>query len=106
VLARYQAWLFFPLLMLEAVHLHAASVKAVARGAVRFRRLEALLLLAHIAGYLTAVLIVLTPLRRRSSCWSTRACSACTWDAPSHPTTRACRCSPDETSWTTSGARC
>jgi fatty acid desaturase len=63
VLARYQAWLFFPLLMLEAVHLHAASVKAVARGAVRFRRLEALLLLAHIAGYLTAVLIVLTPLR-------------------------------------------
>jgi fatty acid desaturase len=78
VLARYQAWLFFSLLMLEAVHLHAASVKAVARGAVRFRRLEALLLLAHIAGYLTAVLIVLTPLRRRSSCWSTRACSACT----------------------------
>jgi len=63
VLARYQAWLFFPLLMLEAVHLRGASVKAVTRGAVKFRRLEALLLFAHIASYYTAVLLVLTPLR-------------------------------------------
>ncbi len=63
VMARYQAYLFFPLLTLEAVHLHGASVKAVLRGAVRTRSLEALLLLAHIAGYLTALLLVLSPLR-------------------------------------------
>jgi fatty acid desaturase len=63
VMARYQAYLFFPLLTLEAVHLHGASVKAVLRGTVRTRLPEALLLLAHIAGYLTALLLVLAPLR-------------------------------------------
>src|SRR6266511_1201121 len=63
VMARYQAWLFFPLLTLEAVHLHGASVKAVLRHTVRSRRLEALLLLAHLAGNLTALLLVLSPLR-------------------------------------------
>jgi fatty acid desaturase len=63
VMARYQAWLFFPLLTLEAVHLHGASVKAVVRDTVRSRPLEALLLLAHLAGNLTALLLVLSPLR-------------------------------------------
>jgi fatty acid desaturase len=63
VMARYQAWLFFPLLTLEAVHLHGASVKAVLRNTVRSRSLEALLLLAHLAGYLTALLLVLSPVR-------------------------------------------
>jgi Fatty acid desaturase len=29
LLARYQAWLFFPLLLLEAAHLHLASIKSV-----------------------------------------------------------------------------
>jgi fatty acid desaturase len=63
VMARYQAGLFFPLLLLEAMHLHSASVRALLRGPVRFKRLEALLLLAHVAGYLTAVLLVLSPWR-------------------------------------------
>jgi len=62
-IARYQAFLFFPILLLEGAHLHAASVKAVLRGGVRHRRLEALLLLVHMAAYLGAVLLVLPPLK-------------------------------------------
>ena len=52
MIARYQAYLFFPLLLLEAAHLHAASVRAVVRGTVRSSPLEALLLLVHGVGYL------------------------------------------------------
>jgi fatty acid desaturase len=61
--ARYQAYLFFPMLLGEAVHLHAASVRALLGGTVRHKRVEALLLLAHLAAYLTTVLLVLSPLR-------------------------------------------
>ena len=32
LIARYQAWLFFPLLLLEAAHLHLASINAIIRG--------------------------------------------------------------------------
>jgi fatty acid desaturase len=65
VLARRQAYLFFLLLLGEAVHLHAASVRALLGGKVRFKLLrpEALLLGAHLAAYLSAVLLVLSPLR-------------------------------------------
>jgi fatty acid desaturase len=63
VIARHQAYLFFPLLLLEAAHLHAASVRAVVRSTVRSSPLEALLLLVHGVGYLAAVLLVLSPLR-------------------------------------------
>jgi fatty acid desaturase len=63
LLARYQAWLFFPLLLLEAAHLHLASIKAVLRGSGRANTVEGLLLLAHVAGYLTALLLVLSPLQ-------------------------------------------
>jgi fatty acid desaturase len=63
MIARYQAWLFFPLLLLEAAHLHLASVKAVLRGSGRANLLEGLLLVAHVAGYLTAILLVLSPLQ-------------------------------------------
>lgn len=59
----YQASLFFPMLLLEAVHLHAASVRAVLRGTVRPHPVEALLLLAHGLGYLAALLLVLSPVR-------------------------------------------
>jgi fatty acid desaturase len=61
--ARHQASLFFPMLLGEAVHLHAASVRALLGGTIRHKRLEALLLLAHLAAYLTALLLVLSPLR-------------------------------------------
>ncbi|MFI6243034.1 fatty acid desaturase family protein [Micromonospora sp. NPDC050795] len=58
---RHQATLFFPLLMLEGLHLHAASVRAVvSRGGLRRRPAEAGLLVLHFAGYLAAVFLVLS----------------------------------------------
>jgi fatty acid desaturase len=63
VMARYQAYLFFPMLLGEAMHLHTASVRALLGSTVRHKRVEALLLLAHLAGYLTALLLVMSPLR-------------------------------------------
>jgi fatty acid desaturase len=62
LLARYQAWLFFPLLLLEAAHLHLASAKAVLRGGSgRANLVEGLLLVAHVAGSLAALVLVLSP---------------------------------------------
>ncbi|MEU6187823.1 acyl-CoA desaturase [Nocardia sp. NPDC047038] len=58
---RYQAWLFFPMLLLEAGSLHYASVRAVLRWAIPNRVWEAALLAAHAAGYLAAVFLVLSP---------------------------------------------
>jgi len=58
---KYQAFLFFPLLLLEGLILHWASVQAVWRGEVKSRRLETLLLIAHIGGYVSAVFLVLSP---------------------------------------------
>jgi fatty acid desaturase len=63
LVARYQAFLFFPLLVLEAAHLHLASAKAVLQGSGRANALEGLLLVAHVAGYLTALVLVLSPLQ-------------------------------------------
>jgi fatty acid desaturase len=63
LIARYQGWLFFPLLPLEAAHLHLASSKAILRGSSRANAVEGLLLLAHVAGYVTALVLVLSPLQ-------------------------------------------
>jgi fatty acid desaturase len=63
VIARSQAFLFFPLLLLEAGHLHVASLKSIVRGRGRANAAEALLLLVHVAGYVTALLLVLTPVQ-------------------------------------------
>jgi fatty acid desaturase len=64
VLARIQAYLFFPMLLLEGVHLHVASVRALLGGpSRRSRTTEALLLGGHLAGYLTVVFVVLSPLQ-------------------------------------------
>jgi fatty acid desaturase len=63
LIARHQAWLFFPLLLLEAAHLHLASAKAVLRGSGRANAVGGLLLLAHVAGYVTALALVLSPLQ-------------------------------------------
>jgi fatty acid desaturase len=63
MIARHQAWLFFPLLLLEAAHLHLASIKAVLRGSGRANTLEGMLLLAHVAGYVTVLVLVLSPLQ-------------------------------------------
>jgi fatty acid desaturase len=59
----HQQYLFFPLLLLEAGQLHLSSVLALARGGTRNRTWEAILLGLHTAGYLAAVLLVLSPLK-------------------------------------------
>ena len=63
LLFRCQAYLFFPLLLLEAISLHIASIRAIAGGSIRNRLAEAALLAAHVAGYLTIVFLVLPPLK-------------------------------------------
>ncbi len=62
-LARRQAYLFFPLLLLEGLALHVASIKALFGTPMRHRRIEALLLAVHLAGYLGALFAVLSPVR-------------------------------------------
>ena len=59
---RYQAWLFFPLLLLEGLHLHVASVRALFGRAGRGRLWETALFAVHVVGYLAAVFLVLSPL--------------------------------------------
>lgn len=60
---RYQAYLFFPMLLLEAFSLHIASIRALASRPSRHRAQETALLAVHIAGYLVVVLLVLSPVR-------------------------------------------
>ncbi|WP_446217439.1 fatty acid desaturase family protein [Micromonospora sp. IBHARD004] len=64
LVVRYQAYLFFPLLLLEGLHLHVNSVSAaVGRSRIKRRPAEAALLALHAAGYLGAVVVVLTPMQ-------------------------------------------
>ncbi len=60
---RYQAYLFFPLLLLEAVSLHVASIRALTSRTSRHRPTETALLAAHAVGYLAAVFLVLSPVK-------------------------------------------
>ncbi len=62
MIARRQAALFFPMLLLEGIALHVASVQALwARDVVRSRLVEAALFAVHVGGYLAAVFVVLPP---------------------------------------------
>jgi fatty acid desaturase len=61
--ARHQRYLFFPLLMLEGLQLHVASVRALVRRRFRHRAWEALLLGVHAGGYLAALIVVLPPVK-------------------------------------------
>jgi fatty acid desaturase len=56
---RWQAFLFFPLLLLEGFNLHVSSARAL--GSVKRRGLESVLLYGHFALYLGAVFLVLPP---------------------------------------------
>ncbi len=60
---RWQAYLFFPLLLAEGISLHVASIRALASRAGRRRRTEVALLAAHFAGYLLVVILVLPPVK-------------------------------------------
>jgi len=61
--AKYQAFLFFPLLQFEAIMLRVESVKAVLRRQVSRPGLEATLLAGHIVGYLATVFWILSPVK-------------------------------------------
>jgi fatty acid desaturase len=60
---RWQAYLFVPLLFLEALGLHASSIRTVAGPGCRNRAWEVTLLAAHFAAYLGAVFFVLPPVK-------------------------------------------
>jgi fatty acid desaturase len=62
-LARHQGALFFPMTLLLGLNLHVNGVKALLRPGYRGRVSEALLLAVHTVGYLTAVLLVLSPVK-------------------------------------------
>jgi fatty acid desaturase len=66
LLARSQAYLFFPMLLLEGLNLHVAGVRALldrTRMSPRAKLTEAILLLVHAAGYLGALFLVLSPIQ-------------------------------------------
>jgi len=60
---RYQAYLFFPMLLLEAFSVHVASARALAHRAARHRSWETALIATHAVGYLTVVFLVLSPVK-------------------------------------------
>jgi fatty acid desaturase len=60
---RYQAYLFFPMLIGEALSVHVAGVRSLASRDSGTRPAEAALLGIHFVGYLTAVFLVLSPVK-------------------------------------------
>ncbi len=62
-IAGRQAYLFFPMLTLEAANLHFASVQAVLKGTGKRRTIEAVLLLFHFVGYASVVFLAMSPLQ-------------------------------------------
>lgn len=65
---RRQAWLFFPLLTLEGINLHVASVLSLRPNGQRSTRggsrtAEVWLLTAHLVAYLTALALVMSPVK-------------------------------------------
>ena len=59
LIGRVQAFLFFPLLMLEGLNLHVAGVRALRSRAVKHRVVEGALLFGHFAAYLIALFAIL-----------------------------------------------
>jgi fatty acid desaturase len=60
--ARYQAWLFFPMLLLEGLNLHAAGVRSLMiRRGTKAKVAESIMLTIHVAGYFGALFWVLSP---------------------------------------------
>jgi fatty acid desaturase len=62
-ITRHQAVLFFPLLTLLSADLKVSSVKALRSGTVKRSGLESVLLIVHAVAYLSALLVVLSPLQ-------------------------------------------
>jgi fatty acid desaturase len=57
---RHQAWLFFPLLTLEAGNLYLAGLRGLARPGFRHRRSELVLIAVHTAAYVWLVVATTT----------------------------------------------
>jgi fatty acid desaturase len=62
-LARWQAPLFFPLMLLRSVGMHVLGIKQLLRRRDRASAVEASLIVLHAALYLTVLLWVLSPLK-------------------------------------------
>jgi fatty acid desaturase len=62
-LARWQAPLFFPLMLLRSGGMHVLGIKRLLRQRDRASAVEASLITVHAALYLTVVLLVLSPLK-------------------------------------------
>jgi fatty acid desaturase len=58
---KYQAFLFFPLLLLEGISLRQTAVEAIVQGKVKRRKLEAAMFFTHMAVYLTLVFVFFSP---------------------------------------------
>ena len=63
LLARWQAPLFFPLMLLRSAGVHVSGIRRLLRQRDRDAAVEALLITVHAALFLTAVLWVLSPLK-------------------------------------------
>ncbi|MGK5682232.1 fatty acid desaturase family protein [Actinoplanes sp. URMC 104] len=61
--SRHQAGLFFPLLTLLSIDLRISSIKALRRPDMKRRGLEASLMGLHLAAYVAALVLVLSPLQ-------------------------------------------
>jgi len=60
---RWQAYLFFPLLLGEALSLHVSSIGSIVGKSWRSRLPETLLLAVHFASYLTILFLVMPPVK-------------------------------------------
>ncbi|CAM3307735.1 acyl-CoA desaturase [Kibdelosporangium persicum] len=60
-IVKYQAFLFLPLLMTQAVMLRAGSINAMVRRELKSVAFEVALLTVHFAAYFTALFLVLSP---------------------------------------------
>ncbi|MGB3829703.1 MAG: acyl-CoA desaturase [Ornithinimicrobium sp.] len=57
-----QGWLFFPLLTLEGLNLHVASVRMlIASPRIAHRRIEATMVISRLVGYVVLVLLLMSP---------------------------------------------
>lgn len=64
MITRNQAFMFFPLLLLEGLNLHVASINYLRQASgAKLRRTEIALLSVHVIAYLGGVLLVLPPLQ-------------------------------------------
>ncbi|MCU1617034.1 MAG: delta fatty acid desaturase [Frankiales bacterium] len=59
--SHHQALLFFPVLLLEGLNLHIASIRALSNGTVQARWREGGLLAVHVGAFAAAPFLLLTP---------------------------------------------